>query len=173
GMKQKLSLSCCLVHRPDILLLDEPTFGVDPISRRELWMILHEMVNEGITIVLTTSYLDEAERCDRVALLDEGRTLALDDPASLQRSLDGTLWVIRTDRPRDARDALRAHPPVGTAMLFGDVVHALTAGDPGPESLSALLEAHEIEVRDIARTEPSLEDVFIQLVAGKEGTAHG
>src|SRR5690606_13846908 len=110
GMKQKLSLSCSLVHRPEVLLLDEPTFGVDPISRRELWMILHEMVAEGVTILLTTSYLDEAERCDRVALLDEGRTLALDDPRTLQRSLDGTLWAVHAEHPRQARDVLRSDP---------------------------------------------------------------
>src|SRR5690606_20351086 len=80
GMKQKLSLCCSLIHHPAVLLLDEPTFGVDPISRRDLWLILHEMVAEGTTVVVSTSYLDEAERCDRVALLDRGRTLALDSP---------------------------------------------------------------------------------------------
>jgi ABC-2 type transport system ATP-binding protein len=89
GMKQKLSLCCALVHHPRILLLDEPTFGVDPISRRDLWLILHEMVAEGMTVVVTTSYLDEAERCDRVALLHAGRIIALDEPEALQRSPDG------------------------------------------------------------------------------------
>lgn len=83
GMKQKLSLSCALIHHPELLLLDEPTFGVDPISRRDLWLILHEMVAEGVTVIVTTSYLDEAERCDRVALLDHGRILALDEPRRL------------------------------------------------------------------------------------------
>jgi ABC-2 type transport system ATP-binding protein len=90
GMKQKLSLSCCLIHHPRILLLDEPTFGVDPISRRDLWLIVHEMVGEGVTVIASTSYLDEAERCDRVLLLDQGRVLALDDPAALQASLVGS-----------------------------------------------------------------------------------
>lgn len=84
GMKQKLSLCCALIHHPRVLLLDEPTFGVDPISRRDLWLILHEMVAEGVTIIVTTSYLDEAERCDRVALLHEGRLLALAAPEELQ-----------------------------------------------------------------------------------------
>ena len=84
GMKQKLSLSCALIHQPRVLLLDEPTFGVDPISRRDLWLILHEMVEQGVTIVVTTSYLDEAERCDRVALLNRGEVLALDTPMALQ-----------------------------------------------------------------------------------------
>jgi ABC-2 type transport system ATP-binding protein len=89
GMKQKLSLSCALIHHPEILLLDEPTFGVDPISRRDLWLILHEMIAAGVTIIVTTSYLDEAERCDRVALLDQGRILALDTPPRLQARLAG------------------------------------------------------------------------------------
>jgi len=83
GMKQKLALSCCLIHRPSLLLLDEPTFGVDPISRRDLWLIVHEMVGEGVTAVVSTSYLDEAERCDRVLLLNEGKALELDTPEAL------------------------------------------------------------------------------------------
>ncbi len=85
GMMQKLSLCCALIHHPRVLLLDEPTFGVDPISRRDLWLILHEMVAEGVTIIVTTSYLDEAERCDRVALLHEGKLLALATPEELQQ----------------------------------------------------------------------------------------
>jgi ABC-2 type transport system ATP-binding protein len=164
GMKQKLSLSCCLVHHPEILLLDEPTFGVDPISRRELWMILHEMVSEGVTIVLSTSYLDEAERCDRVALLDEGHVLALDTPAALQASLEGVLWVIGTDAPRATRDALRADQRIGNAALFGDAVHALAPAQLGHDALVDILAERDIAVRRIDRAEPSLEDVFIQLV---------
>jgi ABC-2 type transport system ATP-binding protein len=85
GMRQKLALSCALIHHPRLLLLDEPTFGVDPVSRRDLWLILHEMVAEGMTIMVSTSYLDEAERCDRIALLHVGRVLALDEPGRVQR----------------------------------------------------------------------------------------
>jgi ABC-2 type transport system ATP-binding protein len=125
GMKQKLSLSCALVHQPRLLLLDEPTFGVDPLSRRELWLILHEMVAEGVTVVVTTSYLDEAERCDRVALLHRGRVLALDRPEALQAALDGRLLAIRTARPRAARAALERLGGVRSAVLFGDEVHVL------------------------------------------------
>jgi ABC-2 type transport system ATP-binding protein len=88
GMKQKLGLSCALIHRPKILLLDEPTFGVDPVSRRELWIIVHEMVGEGVTGLVSTSYMDEAERFDRLAMLDRGRILALDSPASFRPSLE-------------------------------------------------------------------------------------
>jgi ABC-2 type transport system ATP-binding protein len=164
GMKQKLSLSCCLVHHPEVLLLDEPTFGVDPISRRELWLILHEMVREGVTALVSTSYLDEAERCDRVALLSEGRVLALDRPPALQASLDGSLVAIRADRPRAARDALRALPIVRRATLFGDTVHALLPVSVDPGDLSAALAHREIAVIDLRSVEPSLEDVFIHLV---------
>ena len=166
GMKQKLSLSCCLVHHPQVLLLDEPTFGVDPISRRELWLILHEMVAEGITVVVSTSYLDEAERCDRVVLLDQGRALALDRPQALQASLEGTMLALRTDRPRDARATLRATPDVLSAALFGDVVHALLPADTPPAAARTALEGAGIRVLDVEEIEPSLEDVFIHLVGG-------
>jgi ABC-2 type transport system ATP-binding protein len=164
GMKQKLSLSCCLIHHPRVLLLDEPTFGVDPISRRELWLILHEMVADGITVVVSTSYLDEAERCDRVAMLDQGRVLALDRPQALQRSLEGTMLALRPERPREALAVLRALPGVRSAALFGDVVHTLLA--PGSDALApsrALAEAG-IAVLDSEEIEPSLEDVFIHLM---------
>ncbi len=166
GMKQKLSLSCSLIHHPRVLLLDEPTFGVDPISRRELWLILHEMVADGITVVVSTSYLDEAERCDRVVLLDEGRALALDRPQALQASLEGTMVALRTDRPRDARAALRASPDVQSAALFGDVVHTLLPAGTATDTVRRALEAVGIEVLDVEEIEPSLEDVFIHLVGG-------
>lgn len=164
GMKQKLSLSCCLVHHPEVLLLDEPTFGVDPISRRELWLILHEMVAEGVTVVVSTSYLDEAERCDRVVLLHEGRALALDTPAALQASLPGTMISIRTDRPRDARDLLRRSGIVRGATLFGEAVHARLGPDADAGALSALLEHEGLVVEGADEVEPSLEDLFIDLV---------
>jgi ABC-2 type transport system ATP-binding protein len=171
GMKQKLSLSCCLIHRPELLVLDEPTFGVDPISRRDLWLILHQMVAEGVTVVLSTSYMDEAERCDRVALLHEGRILALDVPARLQAMLPGRLLSIRVARPRAARDVLRPLPGVRRAALFGETVHVLLdpAADPAaPER--ALAEAGEPALT-VEPAEASLEDVFIELVAagGRDG----
>ncbi|MGE0158016.1 MAG: ATP-binding cassette domain-containing protein [Gemmatimonadales bacterium] len=171
GMKQKLALSCCLVHRPEVLVLDEPTFGVDPISRRELWLILHEMVREGVTIVVSTSYMDEAERCDRVLLLDRGRALALDAPTALQARLSGSLLAIRADRPRAARDLLREHADVATATLFGDTVHVfLRRPGDGTEVVKAL-ERGGVAVEDAHPLEPSLEDVFIRLLE-MESEAH-
>ena len=172
GMKQKLSLSCALVHHPRLLLLDEPTFGVDPLSRRELWLILHEMVAEGITVVVTTSYLDEAERCDRVALLHRGRVLALDRPERVRRTLEGRLRALWSERPRAARDVLARLPGVRAAVLFGERVHALTDPELPEEALTAALREAGIRVTEVRDEAPSLEDVFIQRVAASE-SAHG
>lgn len=167
GMKQKLSLSCCLVHHPQVLLLDEPTFGVDPISRRELWLIVHEMVASGVTVLVSTAYLDEAERCDRVVMMHDGRALALDRPVALQASLEGSMLSLRTDRPREARDLLRRSPSVGSATLFGDVVHALLpSGADGDAPARALTEGG-IAVLEVQTIEPSLEDLFIHLVGSE------
>jgi ABC-2 type transport system ATP-binding protein len=173
GMKQKLSLQCCLVHHPQVLLLDEPTFGVDPISRRELWLILHEMVAGGVTVVVSTAYLDEAERCDRVVMMHEGRALALDRPVALQASLDGSMLSLRTDRPRDARDLLRRTPAVRSATLFGDTVHALLPSDANGDVPVRALAAGGIAVLDVEAIEPSLEDLFIHLVSSESPEAPG
>src|SRR5690349_11456343 len=123
GMKQKLSLCCALVHEPEVLLLDEPTFGVDPISRRELWLIVHEMVAGGMTAVVSTAYLDEAERCDRVAPLRRGRLAALDAPAALQARLRGRSVAVECDAPERAAVAVRALPGVRSAARFGRALH--------------------------------------------------
>jgi len=164
GMKQKLALSCSLIHQPEVLVLDEPTFGVDPVSRRELWLILHEMVREGVTAIVSTSYMDEAERCDRVLLLDRGRALALDTPQALQRSLSGTLIAVRAARPRAARDLLRSLPDVTNATLFGDTVHAFLRERRDATQIVGTLRAHGLVVEDARAVEPSLEDVFVRLL---------
>jgi ABC-2 type transport system ATP-binding protein len=164
GMKQKLSLSCALVHQPELLLLDEPTFGVDPISRRDLWLILHEMVAQGMTAIVTTSYMDEAERCDRVALLHAGRVLALDAPARIQQRLVGRLVAVRSAVPRALRVLLAALPEVQTATLFGDAVHAVMAPDVGIAALRAALVAAGAPFDAVEAGAPSLEDAFMELV---------
>ncbi len=175
GMKQKLALSCALVHRPRILLLDEPTFGVDPVSRRELWRILEEMVGEGTTAILSTSYMDEAERCDRVALLHRGRLLALDDPDALRDGLPGALLELRADAPRRARELLRGFGEVRDATLFGDVLHVLLADPEAAESAADRLVREGVEILDLRRVRPSLENVFLQRVRDAEevGAASG
>jgi ABC-2 type transport system ATP-binding protein len=166
GMKQKLGLSCALIHQPDVLLLDEPTFGVDPISRRDLWLILHEMVAAGITVVVSTAYMDEAERADRVALLHEGRLLALDAPDRLQGTLEGRLVSVESSSPRAVRDALRA---AGVpAALFGEAVHAEIPSPGETAGLDTILSDAGLSVTSVAAVRPSLEDVFIRRVREEE-----
>jgi len=167
GMKQKLSLSCALVHEPEILLLDEPTFGVDPISRRDLWLILHGMVARGTTILVTTAYMDEAERCDRVALLHEGRLLALAPPRELQDEMAGRILEIRVEPSRRAADVLRAQPGVRRAAPYGDVVHvAVPGGLAAWPVLREALEREGLRPDPAVAAEPSLEDVFLARTAG-------
>jgi ABC-2 type transport system ATP-binding protein len=166
GMKQKLALSCALVHKPSVLLLDEPTFGVDPISRRELWLILHQMVADGMTVVMTTSYMDEAERCDRVALLHDGRVLALDTPPRIQERLAGQLLEVRTSQPRAARDTLSLRPDVRHAALFGEAVHVIVRTGTAPAALHDALRRAGVAVHGVEPVAASLEDAFIDLVGG-------
>ena len=165
GMKQKLGLCCALVHQPEILLLDEPTFGVDPISRRDLWLILHEMVAQGVTVVVSTAYLDEAERCDHVALLNQGKVIALDRPAALQESLEGEMLAVRASDPRRALALLREAPGVPRAALFGDAIH-VTLGARARDwpVVRQALEGAGVELLDIHQIEPGLEDVFMERV---------
>ena len=172
GMKQKLGLSCALIHQPELLLLDEPTFGVDPVSRRELWRILHEMVAEGVTAVVSTSYLDEAERFDRVGLLSAGRLLALDRPQALQESLPEEILELRVDRPRRAREAVLEAGAAVRATAFGDRLH-LAVRPPVDRAFARVEEALRVaglESAGVERVPASLEDVFIALVTEAEGS---
>ncbi|HUE86031.1 MAG TPA: ABC transporter ATP-binding protein [Vicinamibacterales bacterium] len=167
GMKQKLALACTLVHEPEVILLDEPTTGVDPVSRREFWKLLSQFLATGITILMSTPYLDEAERCTRVALLDRGRLMAVDTPESLRASLAGTMFEIVVADVEQAQAVLRAHGV--DAHIFGDRLHAWVRemdarlaspaalkDRPGAKRFASLLpDAH---VRVIT---PSLEDVYI------------
>ena len=167
GMKQKLALACTLVHEPQVILLDEPTTGVDPVSRREFWKLLSEFLSQGITILMATPYLDEAERCARVALLHEGRLLALDSPAALRASLKGdVVEVVAGDRDR-ATQVLKRLPGVVDVQLFGERAHVrLDPGSPlrDPDRLAAALRQAGIEPESVRRVPTSLEDVFIARV---------
>jgi ABC-2 type transport system ATP-binding protein len=168
GMKQKLGLSCALIHQPKILLLDEPTFGVDPISRRDLWLIIHDMVAQGITAIVSTAYMDEAERFDRIALLQQGRLLAIDSPEALQRGLEGEVIMVRVERVREARNLVANLPWVRSVAVFGDRLHVTipSAERDGPAVEASLREAgfHPLEWQVIV---PSMEDVFIDHVTRK------
>lgn len=169
GMKQKLGLSCALVHQPAILLLDEPTFGVDPISRRDLWLIVHEMVAEGTTVVVSTSYMDEAERFDRLALIHRGRLLAVDRPASLQQQTRSEILEVRLARAREAQRVATEHPAVRRAAVFGDRLHlAVESAKAARPAIEAAFAAAGIPILGMRAVAPSLEDVFIERIAEAE-----
>ncbi|UCF20187.1 MAG: ABC transporter ATP-binding protein [Gemmatimonadota bacterium] len=169
GMKQKLGLCAALIHEPEILLLDEPTFGVDPISRRDLWLIVHEMVASGVTVIVSTAYLDEAERCDRVALFHNGRVVSIDTPVALQQRLADRVVALRSAEPRRARDRLRRHPAVNQAVLFGDVVHVTLRSSLNDwPAVRRDLKSTGISVDWESPIEPSLEDVFMDLAQNRE-----
>ncbi len=164
GMKQKLALACTLVHEPEIILLDEPTTGVDPVSRREFWKLLSQFLAAGITIVMATPYLDEAERCTRVAMLDRGRLLALDEPGRLRASLTGTLLEVVVPEPRTALELLKTRAHVDNVQVFGDRLHVwsgATDADAARKEFDQLASVAGINVSSIRSITPSLEDVFI------------
>lgn len=164
GMKQKLGLSCALVHQPDILLLDEPTFGVDPVSRRDLWLIVHEMVAEGVTVVVSTAYMDEAERFDRVTFLHDGRILDLDTPDAMSSRFSGQLYAVHLDRPRDAQAVARENTDVVRSAVFGDALHLTVGTSVDRAGVRAIFTDAGFEVSSVEQIEPSMEDVFIDRV---------
>jgi ABC-2 type transport system ATP-binding protein len=166
GMKQKLALCCALVHKPEVLFLDEPTTGVDAVSRREFWDLLGRLRNQGLTVVVSTPYMDEADRCDRVALITRGRLLAVDTPAAIARAFDRPLIGIRTSRRYDALLALRRFPHARSVLPFGDVIHFTDQrAEAGPASVIAdlreFLRPQGIIDAEISQITPSVEDVFI------------
>jgi ABC-2 type transport system ATP-binding protein len=165
GMKQKLGLTCALVHTPKVLFLDEPTNGVDPVSRRDFWRILYQLVRRKVTIFVSTAYLDEAERCNRLALLHKGRILACGTPDQIKGMMRGTIVEISTPRPRDAMLLLREHLTGASVSLFGDRVHLVTP-DPASDRAAGerLLAERGIEVAGIRTIEPTLEDVFVSVL---------
>ena len=170
GMKQKLGLACALVHTPKVLFLDEPTNGVDPVSRRDFWRILYQLLRERVTIFVSTAYLDEAERCGRLALLHRGRLLALGTPQEVKKLMKGGLLEIRSSHPRKAAAILRERLQADSVGLFGERVHAVTR-DPARTAAQAetLLRQAGIEVQGIRPVDPALEDVFISVLSGEVG----
>lgn len=163
GMKQKLALMCTLLHKPRVLFLDEPTNGVDPVSRRDFWAILYQLVKEGLTVFVTTAYLDEAERANRVGFMHRGRLIRLDTPAALKQGLTAACYRITSPDNRKTRELLERQPGVLTVQPMGADMHLFVEpGITSPEKLASVtpFEHHEIE--------PSLEDVFIALVREQE-----
>jgi len=173
GMKQKLGLACALIHTPRVLLLDEPTNGVDPVSRRDFWRILYSLLKEGVTILVSTAYLDEAERASRVGLLHQGSLLAVDTPAGLKRGIDGVLLELCADRPRDAAALLRPSLPTSIVTLFGERVHIVTRTPKQAEAaIEETLSQNKIHVSSLRIVEPSLEDVFVSAVGRVADEGH-
>jgi ABC-2 type transport system ATP-binding protein len=167
GMKQKLALACTLVHEPPILVLDEPTTGVDPVSRREFWKLLAEFLTQGLTIVMATPYLDEAERCARIVMLDAGTRLALDEPAHLQASTEGVMLEVVASPARQALEILRGELGGDRVQLFGDRLHIHVAAESDGAAIEPLLRRHQITPSSVRRIVPTLEDVFIERLAAR------
>jgi len=164
GMKQKLALMCTLLHHPQVLFLDEPTNGVDPVSRRDFWAILYQLVRDGLTVFVTTAYLDEAERCNRVGLMNQGRMIRCDSPQGLKRSFEKICYEIETSDQRAARAVLNAEP-------YGAKLHFFLPLGQGPEAVESQLAGHGIQIVSLRPIIPSLEDVFIGLVREAQNAA--
>ncbi|MGA2060707.1 MAG: ABC transporter ATP-binding protein [Thermoguttaceae bacterium] len=170
GMKQKLGLACALIHTPRVLFLDEPTNGVDPVSRRDFWRILYRLLREKVTIFVSTAYLDEAERCNRVALVDRGKMLACGTPDEVKKLMRGTILEIRCEQPRRASALLKEKMAGATVGLFGDRVHVV-GHEPEERITSAVkgvLADAGLTAAGIRQIEPTLEDVFVSVLAEKE-----
>ncbi len=165
GMKQKLALACTLIHQPRLIFLDEPTTGVDPVSRRDFWRILQSLLKQGITIVMTTPYLDEAERCTRVAFMNRGEIMKTDTPSAMKSAMTGEVLEIVCDRIRDAFTLLKKQPGAHEVQAFGDRLNVIVknAGHEGPV-LRKVLEQGGLSVTGLRSIEPSLENVFISLL---------
>ena len=164
GMKQKLALMCTLLHRPQILFLDEPTNGVDPVSRRDFWIVLHKLVKEGMTVFVTTVYLDEAERCDRVGLMHRGRLIRCDSPQKLMNTLDEECYEIRCGDPRRVKAILQEREEVLSVEPAGAVLHAFIRKGVNHLDLERTIDAAGLGPVQFQRIIPSLEDVFIALI---------
>lgn len=177
GMKQKLALSCALVHRPELLLLDEPTTGVDAVSRQEFWQMLGRLRQEGITIVVSTPYMDEASRCDRVAFMHEGRLLALDTPAAVTGLLSKPLLAVRAREKHRLVPLLRSFPYAAAAYAFGSSVHYTDMREaPDVPELSSWLSEQGLSSVEVEPIAAGIEDTFIALLDAQtkeKGTADG
>jgi ABC-2 type transport system ATP-binding protein len=164
GMRQKLALCVALIHRPEVLFLDEPTIGVDPVSRRDFWLLVVQLVRQGLTLLVTTPYLDEAERCHRVGLMDHGRLIACDTPARLRELLPGTLVEVRGAAPEATGPLLRSHPDVQDVQVFGDGLH-VRVNDPAVLArLRTSLAAAGFPGLTLRPIPAGLEDIFVALL---------
>lgn len=168
GMKQKLALACTLMHTPSLLILDEPTTGVDPVSRRDFWRILYQLVADGMTILVSTPYMDEAERCNRIALMDQGRLLHLDTPDAMKAGMRGQLFQLESGQLTEAQQRLLEHPEVLNVQLFGDRLHVQCSANIHAEQIEHICAGLGAVVSSIPF---GLEDVFVNTIADAHHTA--
>jgi ABC-2 type transport system ATP-binding protein len=169
GMKQKLALCCALIHRPEVLLLDEPTTGVDAVSRREFWEMLRRLKEQGITILVSTPYMDEANRCDRIALIQKGKILSIDTPQQLTGAYPEKLFAIRTDDMHRLLQDIRQYPDMLSCNAFGEYVH-VSLKTEGPVNLQKYLEQKGHGGAEIKETPATIEDSFIRLMRNQPGS---
>lgn len=167
GMKQKLGLACALIHTPEVLFLDEPTNGVDPVSRRDFWKILYDLLKEGVTIFVSTSYLDEAERCTRICLMHKGKILMDDNPAAIKRSLGIPMVEMWSDDARSAIEIIRGIDGVKSVSLYGNKLHVAISRSEIIDDIILNLGRSGIVVRGHREILPSIEDIFISQVEGR------
>ncbi len=169
GMKQKLGLICALIHTPQILFLDEPTTGVDPLSRRDFWIILYDLLKDGVTILFSTSYLDEAERCSRIGLIYRGELLVVDTPASVKAQMKGTILELRMEDNRTGMRILEKVELLRSLVISGDKIHVLVDDSrEGEEVIREALKTEGVKILDLIAVRPSLEDAFVSIVREKK-----
>ena len=167
GMKQKLALSCALIHTPEILVLDEPTFGVDPVSRQEFWDILRIIQNEGVTILVSTAYMDEADQCDRIALFFDSNIKGVGTPDELRAKYDYPLYKLMGSDLHGLRDSFSSFEEVHTTQLFGDSVHVSFNKEPDEEKWTEWLNSKNNNLVEWTKLKPTIEDVFLDLMETK------
>jgi ABC-2 type transport system ATP-binding protein len=174
GWKQRLALGCAVLHEPPILFLDEPTSGVDPRARRQFWDLINHLAKEGTTILVSTHYMEEAEYCNRLVLMNRGRVIALDEPGGLRERMDEPLLELRTGEPARAVDALRGEEGILEAAMFGRNVHLVVNDEAWAATrVPALLSAGGVPFEGLKRIPPSLEDVFVALIRDEGGASEG
>ncbi|MDR3723905.1 MAG: ABC transporter ATP-binding protein [Terracidiphilus sp.] len=172
GWKQRLALGCAVLHRPPIIFLDEPTSGVDPIARRQFWDLIHQMASEGVTIFVTTHYMEEAEYCNRLALIFRGKMVALGTPSELKQNyMQGELLVVECEQLGPAVEALQSNPEVSDAAVFGDSLHLVVedATKTAPH-IREFLSSRGIAVNRVEKIRPTLEDVFVSLTTARRAS---
>lgn len=164
GMKQKLALSCALIHKPDVLFLDEPTTGVDPVSRKEFWDMLSDLKKHGLSIIVSTPYMDEANRCDRIALIQEGKFLSINQPGEIIKDFKRNLFALESNQNREALKKLKFLEPIHSCFPFGEHLHITLKNNGDLMELETILNKEQIQYNQVNKVSPGIEDCFIELM---------